>query len=186
MKTVFEQVCEWNAARYDRVYNHDLAVALIEEEYQEWFDNDDPVEKLDALCDLAYVAFGMLWKLNVDVENDNVLEIIIPPHPKMAPIYHLSGIIAMWKGGKLTGHEAAHNILASVCNQACHVGYTYEEFVEAMQAVCDSNASKAIKKTASDVKANGNDKGSTYVPPTEALNVIYLKMIDREAKETFQ
>jgi predicted HAD superfamily Cof-like phosphohydrolase len=52
------------------------------------------------------------------------------------------------------------------------LGLPPEGIIKAIHIVCDSNDSKSIQRTAPDVKANGRDKGSTFIPPEPALRAL--------------
>ena len=69
MDKVYKRVALWNSRRYDREYNAELARALIKEELQEYTDAKTEVDRLDALCDVTYIALGMHWKSNLSMKS---------------------------------------------------------------------------------------------------------------------
>lgn len=184
---LYERVSNWNAARYERVYNHELAASLINEELNEYYDQD-PVAQLDALCDITFVAMGITWKLDWEHNEQDITDAVELAHrlgnAGLEPIYALHALVAAWEEGEV---EVLIFTMAavSICQQQAEgaLGYTADEFERALHAVCDSNDTKTITKTAADTKAN-IDKGSFYVPPTVALTKIHQEKLDRLAKVT--
>ena len=68
--TIIQRVVDWNSARYPQVYNHQLQVSLLTEEVQELAEaQESPVDTLDALCDITYVAIGAMWKLGLSPDQ---------------------------------------------------------------------------------------------------------------------
>ena len=187
MQDIFDSVCKWNAARYEREYNHELSIALLREEHQEYFDSESLVEQLDALADICYVALGVLWKLNLEQEtfDFNTME-AQKQVAKMLdtntvyPIYFIGSVIdACHYDSDYPAALAMHKIVCLAMTQMSAMGLTPEEQLEALAAVCKSNDSKSIKKVASDVKANDGDKGEFYVSPTVALTKIIKGIEER-------
>lgn len=176
--TAFVSVCDWNSKRYEREYNHELSVNLILEEYLEFLEaKDNEVEKLDAIADIQFVALGCLWKLGkeqLDFTEANALTNTLL-QTGMPPICNISSLIASFNNYD-TGIEldTFYMIIFNLCSvQAQHeLGLDNEQIMDALLAVCKSNNTKSIKKTASDVKANDGDKGTYYVPPTKNLKKI--------------
>ena len=174
---VFERVGKWNEKRYDRVYNHELSVALLEEELQEFHDAKTDVDRLDALCDIVYVAMGVIWKNDVKGESliynseeahEQVLSLL--DTNTMDPIYFASAILARFKHNEEYPAILAMSILISICmTQMTAFGLSTLETLEALFVVCDSNDSKSIKKTAAHLKANGGDKGEFFITPEPRL-----------------
>lgn len=176
MNTVYERVAAWNALRYKQEYNAALAASLLEEEFEEWAEATAEVDKLDALCDIVYVAQGIIWKCSVPAKArerlfGQSLDIIntyeLLNYPDIA--YHAAGLIAVIKHAP----SAAVDTLASVIStlaiaQMMSMGLSFDQVIEALTIVCDANDSKSVFKTASDVKAN-KDKGSDFVAPEARL-----------------
>lgn len=174
----------WNAARYAREYNEQLAIALLEEEINEAYTallllQDLGLtyeERLNAFCefidglgDIFFVAVGVLWKLDKQWSFSDVQWLAMTAHHEfteaivLIPVDPIAGV-----------KQVLANVLAIASNTL-----SYEDFFEVVTAICDSNDSKAIHKVASDVKANSGShgKGPDYFPPTEVLMEITLKYI---------
>jgi len=182
-KDVYDRVSVWNSKRYDRTYNYELLVSLLEEEIQEFYDSNSKLERIDAVCDTMYVALGGLWKLQItDIEIaecfvgcSSVIPDIVEcsPYP---PIMYVRTFIDAIKYGSESGAEVSVTLIVQACmyQLSSMLGST-ELAYEAMEAVCDSNDSKSIVRVPSNEKANGIDKGDYYVPPTVKLNAIIGK-----------
>lgn len=177
---VYVRVANWNSQRYDRVYNRNLAVALLREEYNEWRTNTNPVKKLDGLCDIVYVALGIVWKANIDpvmlgiaqyrslVTTDAIVNAF-----ELNPGYFIGAIIDVFETeNDYPVEQAMMNIISLAVAQAFSMGLNYNQFIEALLVVCDSNDSKSVKKVAADVKANAGDKGASFVAPEPYLSAI--------------
>jgi len=185
MNVVYDKVINWNSLRYARDYNHELSVDLLKEELQEYFDADTDVDRLDALCDVVYVALGVIWKL--DVANEAIVNSESKAHnavirmlnntDSFEPVEISSMVLSRFSNTKVVSSHI-HNIQMLITlsfAQANYNGLTSEEFVEALLVVCDSNDSKSIKKTDSHIKANAGDKGAYFVPPEPRLQAIIDK-----------
>lgn len=177
---VYIRVAAWNKQRYDRVYNQNLAVALLREEYNEWRTDTIPVKKLDGLCDVVYVALGVVWKANIDpvmvglaqqrslATTDAIVNAF-----ELNPGYFIGAIIDVLESEEdYPVEQAMMNIISLATAQAFSMGLNYDQFIEALLVVCDSNDSKSVKKVAADVKANAGDKGSLFVAPEPRLLAI--------------
>jgi len=168
----------WNAARYDREYNEQLASALLLEEINEFYEAvglpivtyEDRlnrfVEIIDALGDVFFVAVGVLWKLNKPWSFNDVLYIRNDFNFLKSTDVNLISTDPV---------ACAKLILAKVLHMAS-LAMTNEDFANTVMAICDSNDSKAIKKTDAAIKAN-IDKGAEYFSPTEALMEIAAKYV---------
>tara|TARA_R110002153_G_C13211713_1_gene487918 strand:- start:353 stop:865 length:513 start_codon:yes stop_codon:yes gene_type:complete len=155
LEIIFKRVSGWNAMRYLRKYNQQLTSKLLNEEHQEYFDATTQVDKLDALCDVCYVAMGGLWKLginNVFLNNDT---------------YLFGNILCGIKNNEIM----LKVIIATAIELAeTDLSITQETFVKAMTIVCDANDTKTVPQSLveSNVKANVN-KGKSFVPPEARL-----------------
>lgn len=187
--TVYKRVSEWNARRYDRVYNKDLAISLLTEELNEYYDAKKLVDRLDALCDTVYVAMGILWKLDLDVETITAAEKeayeqvtnMLVGHD-VEPVYLAAAVLMQYKcESDYPVTLAAHTLITLCMTQMSFMGLKTAEILEALLIVCDSNDSKSVKKTASDVKANGNDKGAFFIAPEPRLQAILDRVEVRNA-----
>jgi len=181
---IFERVAKWNSLRYDRIYNHDLAMALLEEELQEYFDADTLVDQLDAMCDTVYVALGILWKIDVD---NSTLEYNADDSYKQTaallstntldPVYFAYAVLQRCKYDNDYPVASAAQMLVTLCmTQMSAMGLSNEEAFEALLVVCDSNDSKSVKKVNASIKANAGDKGAFFMPPEPKLRLILRKV----------
>lgn len=182
METCFQRVCTWNKLRYDREFNRELLVALLKEEFEEWVDATEDVDRLDGLMDVIYVAMGGLWKLDLTEEQMgqaheagyNGCKALADASEDANIGYFIAPYIYGMKNQNSTEDSAGScfAIIYLAIGQACSMGLTLKQVYEALNIVCDSNASKSVKKTASDVKANGNDKGEFFRPPEPRLRAL--------------
>lgn len=194
MKTVFERVCAWNAARYEQEFNLELARKLLEEEYaEEWLQDykrlrtsertiESEVKCLDGLADIAYVAMGVCWKAGCTWEllveaQERVLDlqvVAMEMWPQTAPGFFIGGLIDSFVYDAEVGvYDSMAMIINACMAEAMYtLGLTLPQFEEAMLAVCKSNDSKSVKRVTSDVKANAGDKGPFYVSPVHDLTKI--------------
>lgn len=160
LNTVFNRVAQWNSLRYPRIYNHSLTLDLLREEHQEFLDATKPVDKLDALCDIVYVACGALWKLKQD---RLCLTSLAKPNNWINGIETDSDIILI-KG-----------LILSTVGQMFDMGLNDEQCKSALMIVCDSNDSKSVRMTAPGIKANIN-KGDSFIAPEPRLQEL-LEMV---------
>lgn len=179
---VYKSVAAWNAARYEQQLNLELAVSLLREEYKEWKDAKVAVEKLDALCDISYVALGIVWKSGISEtllsEKLTSMQMAALLHldavPGMRPIYNMAAYIDGLE------HDFEFGIIDSIAlilhSCAFQAMYDYqltpEQWISALEAVCVSNDSKVVVQVDASVKANAGNKGPSYVSPTAALTKI--------------
>lgn len=179
---VYKSVAAWNAARYEQQLNLELAVSLLREEYKEWKDAKVAVEKLDALCDISYVALGIVWKSGISEtllsEKLTSMQMASLLHldavPGMRPIYNMAAYIDGLE------HDFEFGIIDSIAlilhNCAFQAMYDYqltpEQWISALEAVCVSNDSKVVVQVDASVKANAGNKGPNYISPTAALTKI--------------
>jgi len=188
---VFESVCKWNAQRYDRVYDHKLSIALLEEELCEYYEAKNTVDQLDALCDTIYVAMGVLWKINVNTEtleinaNDSHIQAVaLVDSNTLEPVDFAYAVLTRCKYDNTYPVALAAQMLITLCTaQASAFGLSTPEVIESLLVVCDSNDSKSIKKVAPHIKANAGDKGPYFVPPEPRLQAIIDKASKRHGFE---
>ena len=180
---IFERVTNWNSKRYDRKYDHNLSVNLLTEELQEYFDATTLVDQLDALCDMTYVAIGILWKIDADnntldfnaEESHNQVARLLTTNT-LDPIYLVASVLARYEHDDDYPTALAAQMIVTLCmTQMSAMGLNQEESFMALVVVCDSNDSKSIKKTASHIKANDGDKGPYFVAPEPKLLAIIAK-----------
>ena len=186
-KVIYERVAGWNAARYDREFNVELLVKLLEEELKETTDAKTEVDILDGRCDQCYVALGGIWKLGIDDELMSEAAGFAAVAIEKAVLSGLTEFnasiglniqaltskhlpdSAMQKAVILFSIVYLNHVAMEYSGlDACHV-------FEAMNIVCDSNDSKTVQKVAPDVKAN-IDKGAGFVRPEPALTELLFKV----------
>lgn len=178
---IVDRVINWNAARYDQVFNYELAVKLLLEETDELNKAFTVVEQLDAIGDISFVAIGVLWKLGVptdiikqifygtDMTTLDLLQahdmVVFWQHELMDSVDHRAD--GAWPGLVLTLHSAFLTCLGKL------IGINMQDYYyDIVEAICDSNDTKEIKgKVDPSVKANIN-KGASFVPPTARLTKI--------------
>lgn len=168
--------------RYDRVYNSELLVSLLTEEIDEYYDSDSPVEVLDALCDIAYVAFGGLWKTQVSVEeikhyfnkSAEMISNIVQSGPYPPIGYARVFVDSLSSTDNVPPSFSCVSVIQTCMLQMLEMLGTPELALEALSAVCKSNDSKTIKKIESSEKGYG-PKGDYYIPPTVELTKILEK-----------
>ena len=177
LQTVFTRVSAWNAARYEQEYSNTLAVSLLREEYVEWLHSTTPVDKLDALCDITYVALGIVWKAKVHpmmfgvaFSNSLATVSLLVDSFELNPAYFIGSLIDVLEyEADYPVTQCAANVIALSLAQALSMGLSENQFIEALLVVCDSNDSKSVKKVAADIKANAGDKGAGFIPPEPRL-----------------
>lgn len=188
----FQRVVDWNACRYEQELNLPLQFSLQREEFLETQNAASEVERLDGHIDQIFVALGGIWKLGfgrddactaldaaqtywnimcLDDSYDMAME-RIASHVSILE-YALTRPITTPALAMVFASFAALNYIAL---DKC--GYESAETMSAANIVCDSNDSKAVKKTASDVKANV-DKGALFIAPEPRLQVIVDAMLAR-------
>ncbi len=181
----YERVAAWNAARYDRVFNMPLLVSLLEEEHKETVDATAAVDTVDGLCDQTFVAFGGLWKLNIEedliaqamgeailfyqevVEQGTIYDFT---SSNKATAANIKALVSELRPQDLFTTAKILAMIVVISTQAIANEFKLNPLA-AFEIVCDSNDSKAIKRTAPDVKAN-IDKGSSFVPPEARLQAL--------------
>lgn len=181
MIEICNRVAGWNALRYDREYNHDLAMALMSEELAETVEAEELVDALDGLCDQIYVALGILWKLNIPEEefhNDEqeavkFVQGLVGPH--IQPVYLITAVLmACNYDNEFPVALAMHSIILLARAQMEVIGLPPAAHIEALNIVCDANDLKAVAKTESHIKANV-DKGPAFVSPEPKLKALLEK-----------
>lgn len=179
---VYKSVAAWNAARYEQQLNLELAVSLLREEYKEWKDAKVAVEKLDALCDISYVALGVAWKCGGDIDalttklHDMQAPLLdsITTIPGLCPVYNIATYIDCLEHDYEFGVYDSLALILHTCAFQAMYDYqlTPEQWISALEAVCVSNDSKVVVQVDASVKANAGNKGPNYVSPTAALTKI--------------
>jgi len=182
LSEVFDSVSNWNSLRYDRVINTDLLVSMLNEELDEYYEGDSAVDKLDAICDITYVAMGGLWKLEAPEEiNEAYFEQTKEMIPNIlnagpyGPMTYIRGYIDSIKySAEVPVAFSLHMIIQSCFYEMLENGLSSELAYQALGAVCKSNNTKSIKKVDPSDKGYG-PKGEFYVSPTAELTKILEK-----------
>lgn len=170
----YVRVAYWNSARYDQEYNKKLQLELLTEEAKETavaLKEADMVEFVDGLCDVVFVALGGIWKLceYLDARELSDTYQAVETDDPLTVMQHRLAAEADFIGSMQLQLNYDMIALAFMCGEKYHIPNSV--LLEALFAVCDSNDTKAVKKTDSAVKANV-DKGSTFVPPTATITAI--------------
>lgn len=180
---ITERVINWNKARYDQVFDYDLAMRLLLEETQELYSAETVVDKLDAIGDIVFVAIGVLWKLGFSRQmiydifyvHDMTKMTMAEAHLWSMNVQSISmdiidhDVPAAWPGLVLALYSVFNTCIGA------SIGLnTQNIFYDVVHAICDSNDTKDVKRVEPGVKANVV-KGHEYVPPTEALFILYVQ-----------
>ena len=154
---IFSRVAEWNAKRYDRQFNFKLTKELLQEELKEFQDSRTKVESVDALCDLAFVAIGGLWKLGTTEDSVlNILQHVLDREEQLPAFKELVDNL----------HEEPDIKLMCIVVKAFNmIEDKGVNAFRAFNAVCDSNDSKEIVKLAPNEKYDSSGKGPNYFEP---------------------
>lgn len=170
MISIYERVAKWNSLRYERVYDKDLTLALLIEELNEAQTAATFIDHVDGLCDIIYVAYGAIWKLGTahkqrhEYYNGTFDLIKNVPCNFVEPVEYISAYVAALTRDDADDLAILYSIIHLATSQMSKIGIDQATGMQCLYAVCDSNDSKSVQKTASDVKAN-QDKGPCYKPP---------------------
>lgn len=148
---IYKRVCDWNEKRTPRTYNHQLTIDLLNEEHNELLEAQTDVDRLDALCDIIFVASGALWKRGADSLNFDIVS-----------------NVGLWvKGFEDDPVDAMliGTIIAAVV-QMEKMGLSEGQALKALSIVCDANDSKEIRMMNADTKI---EKGFSFVAPEPRL-----------------
>lgn len=185
MHRIFKRAAIWNSKRYEQEYNHTLTLSLLNEEFKEWLEAVSEVDKLDALCDIIYVALGALWKAKLINEGEEaaaelasgLVEVFDEPHYA----YFIAAYLAVMEyEQEYSLGLNLHLIIKVALMEMLALGLNYEQCIDALLVVCDSNDSKSIKKTDSSLKANSGNKGPYFVAPEPRLQLLLDKRANHE------
>lgn len=182
LATITDRCIQWNEQRYDQVYDYELAARLLLEETEELYAATDPVERLDAIGDIMFVAIGVFWKLGFNKEQvEDIFHREDLATLSMEDANHVSQSIILFGMDELSNDLvgaypglslACYSVFITALGALRGMGLQYRVY-DVVHAICDSNATKEVKgKVDASVKANVV-KGAGFVPPTEALRAIY-------------
>lgn len=180
------RVANWNKARYEQQYDHKLSCALLAEELDEFFDAKTMVDQLDAMCDTIYVALGIIWKLNSDIETltyNSVQVDLDCDHLLKAGVAQPAALAVavqrqMQDDGQLSLEYYVQMIISLCMTQMSGMGFSAEQQLQALTIVCDSNDTKSIKKTEAHIKANDGDKGQFFQSPEPKLAKLCQEVVN--------
>ena len=179
MLDFMKRVAVWNSKRYEQKFDKPLFIALLREEHQEWREADTEVKKLDALCDEIYVAFGGAWKANLPLEELNdamqhattVLTNLIDC-TELWPGYFNSTYIDVYEDSDEYPLAQTIALVVTTCmTEMRGMGLSYDQCMQCLNIVADSNDSKSIEKVAANVKAN-KSKGPYFTAPEPRLQAV--------------
>ena len=183
--TIYPRICNWNAERYEQEFDKALSIQLITEEFEEWLkalSEKNEVEQVDALCDLIYVAFGIIWKKNpIEAEVDynakqaNIIISTLMTVDELPGLFIATSLLAYGLNEEYSDILFAQFVIQAAATEMFGMGFEAEDITEAMTIVCDSNDSKVATKTASNVKAN-IDKGENFIAPEPRLRLLLEKV----------
>lgn len=189
LEKYFNRVASWNSERYEQQFDLPLAVRLLKEEYTEWCtayntvqtsDNyERAVEMLDAIGDVSFVALGVAWKADIDyatleaalLRNQADTYSAACTMPQLHPMFLLASVIDGFQYDNEIGIADSMAMIIHLCalEAKYHFSFGTDKYFKVLEAICDSNDTKVVVKAEADKKANDGNKGSSYVPPTEAL-----------------
>jgi len=170
---VIVSICNWNEARYKQEYDHTLTMALLDEEFTEVnaaIAANDLVEILDGLGDMFYVVIGAIWKAGATPQDiKNLLDDMDrAPVPTISATFNWLKVRQSLSALAIVALSAFQS-LASQLNSK-------DAAMDIIRAICKSNNTKVVVKTANDVKAN-LVKGDDYISPTEDIKQIITKYL---------
>jgi len=181
LNTIYNRVSTWNSKRYDRVHDLSLTARLLREELNEFYQSVEDVHKLDALCDVVYVALGGIWKsdicetqMNYDLSLAHTMVMDLMRANVLNPVHFIGAFInAMEHDIDLPATLALQCIVNLAFVEMQQMGLNLEQCYKALEVVCDSNDTKSIpsEKVDPSVKANTN-KGALFVAPEPRLQQI--------------
>lgn len=176
---IFKRVSNWNSARYDQVYNHELCCSLLKEELIESLESgDDIANEIKELCDIVFVAMGGLWKakkrfcrkIAFSLEVKDLVVNSAIESPQCLLVHFLSLDIKQIE-------KTLNSIIGLVFSKLSQLGYNEVQFIDFMKIVCDSNDSKKVMRASPSVKVNaGKNKGENYFK-AEPLIQQYLEKL---------
>ncbi len=181
---VYKRVGIWNDRRYPRILNITLLCKLLREELKEWYDSEQEVHQLDAICDIIYVALGGLWKSNTDEQMQHDMQFghslcfDLMRANALGPMYLISGVIdAIEHDADFPATVGAFAIIHLALIEAqTTLNLSLEQVYEACFIVCDSNDTKSVPKDTVDPSVKANiDKGHFFVAPEPRLNALLEK-----------
>lgn len=172
---IIESICNWNAARYTQEMSVPLTVALLTEEMDETVeaaDTHDLVAICDGYADIFYVAIGGLWKHGLSYQTITARIDELGGKTGALPMIYES--IDNYEASELP--EELMLIALKAIEGLEKITKSSEAAFSIVRAVCNSNDTKVVKKTASDVKANIS-KGEAYVSPNKAIKSILNSLV---------
>lgn len=183
MTNIVQKCIAWNKARYDQVFNYELAAKLLIEETKELYAAKDIIDKLDAIGDIVFVSIGVFWKMGL---SNSIIEQLYDVNKKGLANFNTDYSVAYCNDVSLYCIDNINpNVPAALpaITLACYSSFVtalcaidglglIHRFYDVVDAICESNNTKEIKgKTPAHIKANV-EKGTSYVSPKYALMAI--------------
>ena len=175
--SIIKSICNWNAARYDQEVSVALTVALLTEEMDETVDAADTnnlLEICDGYADVFYVAIGGMWKHGLS--HTEITKLIDEMAEKVGALPMVYASIEEYEETKNVSELAL--IALKAVEGLENITKSSDAAFKIIRAVCDSNDTKVVKKTASDVKANLS-KGEAYVSPDNAIRAVLDSLVEK-------
>lgn len=179
-------VSEWNAARYEQEFDMALTMELLSEELLEagealgaWYDdrtNAQAAHLIKEVIDCMYIAEGAAWKANIEIGEASrqqvSAELQMLEAMDFCGLHFMATAFAQWTLDADL-EILVNRIAAFGMHTLQQIGVpTIEQAYEMLNAVCVSNASKPVQKTASNVKANAGDKGPMFIKAEPIIEAI--------------
>ena len=190
------RITNWNKARYERKYNHELFIDMLYEEFDEYTEAITMVDKLDGLADLYFISIGALWKLGVnpyshslrrgvistkleDFTDQHIEEHFIGIKSQVIKIgYMVSEINQATQEIDIKEHISTLSLL--IIKEALSIGCTVADFRIVINIVCDSNDTKEVLKLRDYDK--GTLKGENFISPIKQLKIVAEVINERNKK----
>ncbi len=188
------RITNWNKARYERKYNHELFIDMLYEEFDEYTEAITMVDKLDGLADLYFISIGALWKLNVNPyqysirRRDTIIEDFTDQHIEEHFIGIKSQVIKIGyiiseinqATNEIDIKDKISTLSVLIIKEALSIGCTIGDFRVVINIVCDSNDTKLKYKLRDYQK--GNLKGENFISPFEQLKIVAEVINERNKK----
>lgn len=183
MNIIFDRVALWNNRRYKQEFDLALTMQLLREEHKEWLKAKSPVNKLDALCDVIFIAMGAIWKANINLGvlhgNENQVHMVLESQIKcneLWPAYYIGTYMDVMEYDKdYSLAMSLQLIIGSAMAEMTGFGLSHKECMEALTIVCDSNDSKSLQSIKKGEKYSKEGKGPYFKSPESKLQQLLEK-----------
>jgi len=147
MQDVFQRIAKWNRLHFKQEYNGAEVHGLLLEEYKEWMESQDEVNDAKELLDIIHVALGGVWKLNYDgtEAQDHATENIkaLLQNNIVMPGCLIGALLDDNSTREVDQMVLMHCIVILALAQLNLYGFEMVHSVEALNILCDSNATKS-------------------------------------------